>query len=81
VGGGPQLTTVLTRTALGGLPAQTGVALVPGAYLAAGLERRFHGLLPFVELRGSISADPALPTLHGALRALSLTTGCRFELL
>jgi hypothetical protein len=81
VGAGPQLTTVLTRIELAGLPPQSGVAVVPGAYLAAGAERRFRSLLPFVELRGSISADPALPTLHGALRALALTAGCRFELL
>lgn len=81
LGGGPQLTAVLTRTALAGMPDQSGVALMPGVYMAAGLERRFGSLLPFVELRGSISADPALPTLHGALRALVLTTGGRFELL
>ena len=81
VGGGPQLTTILTRTQLAGMPAQTGVALVPGAYLAAGAERRFGTFLPFVELRASIGADPALPNLRGALRALALTLGYRFELL
>ena len=81
LGAGPQLTTIVTRTELGGLPAQTGVALVPGAYLAVGAERRFGGLFPFAEARASISKDPALPNLRGALRALAITVGYRFELL
>ncbi len=81
VGGGPQLTTIVTRTQLGGLPAETGTAVVPGAYLAAGVERQFGAFLPFAEVRASVSADPALPNLRGALRALALTLGYRFELL
>ncbi len=81
VGAGPQLTTILTRTQVGGLPTETGTALVPGAYLAAGAEKRFGAFFPYAELRASISADPALPNLRGALRALALTLGYRFELL
>ena len=81
IGGGPQLTAILTRTELAGMPPQTGVALVPGIYLAAGAERRFGPFFPFAELRASLSADPALPNLRGALRALALTLGYRFELL
>ena len=70
-----------SRTQLGGLPAETGTAVVPGAYLAAGVERQFGAFLPFAEVRASVSADPALPNLRGALRALALTLGYRFELL
>jgi hypothetical protein len=81
IGGGPQLTAILTRTELAGMPPQTGVALVPGIYLAAGAERRFGPFFPFAELRASLSADPTLPNLRGALRALALTLGYRFELL
>jgi len=81
VGGGPQLTTILTRTQFGGLPAETGAAVVPGAYFAVGAEKRFGSFLPFAELRASVSADPALPNLRGALRAFAFTLGNRFELL
>jgi hypothetical protein len=81
VGGGPQLAAVLTRTELGGLPPETGTALVPGAWIAAGAERRLGSHLPFAELRASICADPDLPNLRGALRALALTVGYRFEAL
>jgi hypothetical protein len=81
VGGGPQLTTILTRTQSGGLPPETGTAVVPGAYLAVGAEKRFGSFLPFAELRASVSADPALPNLRGALRAFAFTLGYRFELL
>jgi hypothetical protein len=81
VGGGPQLTTILTRTQFGGQPAETGTAVVPGAYLAVGAEKRFGSFLPFAELRASVSADPALPNLRGALRAFAFTLGYRFELL
>jgi hypothetical protein len=81
IGGGPQVTTIVARTQLAGMPAETETAVVPGAYLAAGAERRFGRFLPFAEVRGSISADPSLPNLRGALRALALTVGYRFELL
>jgi len=81
IGGGPQVTTIVARTQLAGMPAETATAVVPGAYLAAGAERRFGPFLPFAEVRGSISADPSLPNLRGALRALALTVGYRFELL
>jgi len=81
IGAGPQLTIIVTRTQVGGTPAETGTALVPGAYLAAGVERRFGVFFPFAEVRASVSADPALPNLRGALRVLALTLGYRFELL
>jgi hypothetical protein len=81
VGAGPQLTTILTRSELAGLPAQTAVALMPGAYLAAGVERRFGSFFPYAEARASVSADPSLPNLRGALRALAITLGYRFEML
>jgi len=81
VGGGPQLTAILTRSQLGGMPAETSTAVVPGAYLVAGAEKRFGPFLPFAELRASVSADPALPNLRGALRAFAFTVGYRFELL
>ena len=81
VGGGPQLATVVTRTQLGGLAPETGTALVPGAWLAAGAEKRFGSHLPFAELRVSACADPALPNLRGAMRAFALTVGYRFEAL
>jgi len=45
------------------------------------VERQFGAFLPFAEVRASVSADPALPNLRGALRALALTLGYRFELL
>ena len=75
------MTTIVARTRLAGMPPETGTAVVPGAYFAAGAERRFGPFLPFGEVRASISADPALPNLRGALRALALTVGYRFELL
>ena len=81
IGGGPQLTTIVTRTQLAGMPTETGTAVVPGAYLAAGAERRFGPFFPFTEVRASVSADPALPNLRGALRALAITVGYRFEML
>jgi hypothetical protein len=81
LGAGPQLTIVVARTELGGTPMQTGVAAVPGFYLAAGLERKIGRFLPFVEARASVSADPGLPNLRGVLRAYALSLGYRFEML
>jgi hypothetical protein len=81
VGAGPQLTMIVARTQLAGNPAQTNIAVVPGAYLAAGIERKLGAFLPFVEVRASVSADPSLPNLRGALHAYALALGCRFEML
>ena len=81
VGGGPQLATIVSRTQLGGLPPETGSALVPGAWLAVGAEKRFGKHLPFAEVRASLCADPGLPNLRGAMRALAVTLGYRFEAL
>jgi len=81
LGAGPQLTIVVARTQLGGTLTQTGVAAVPGVYVAAGVERRIGRFLPFLEARVSVSADPALPNLRGALRAYALSLGYRFEML
>jgi hypothetical protein len=81
LGAGPQLTIVVARTELGGSPTQTGVAAVPGVYVAAGVERKIGRFLPFVEARASVSADPGLPNLRGALHAYALSLGYRFEML
>jgi hypothetical protein len=81
LGAGPQLTTVVARTQVGGTPTQTGVAAVPGVYVAAGIERKIGRFLPYAEARASVSADPGLPNLRGALHAYALSLGCRFEML
>ncbi|HWE24396.1 MAG TPA: hypothetical protein VG496_10725 [Myxococcales bacterium] len=81
IGAGPQITTIVARTQLAGMPAQTNVATVPGGYLAIGAERRMRSFLPFAEARMSVSADPSLSNLHGALHAYALSLGCRFEML
>lgn len=81
VGVGPQLTVAVARTQVAGTASQTNVAAVPGLYLATGVERRFGSFLPFVEARASVSADPGLPNLRGALHAYALALGCRFETL
>ena len=80
VGAGPQLTTIVARTQVAGSGSQTNIAAVPGAYLAAGVERKIGSFLPFVEARASVTADPGLANLHGALHAYALTVGCRFEM-
>jgi hypothetical protein len=81
VGAGPQLTTIIARTQVAGNPSQTNLAAVAGGYLAAGVERKVRSFLPFAEARMSVSADPNLPNLHGALHAYALSLGCRFEML
>ena len=80
-GAGPQLTAIVARTQVAGTPSQTNLAVVAGGYLAAGIERRVRSFLPFAEARISVSADPNLPNLHGALHAYALSLGCRFEML
>jgi hypothetical protein len=81
LGAGPQLTTIVARTELAGTPSHTNVAVVPGVFLAAGVERPIRSVVPFVEARMSVSADPSLPNLRGALHAYALALGCRFEML
>jgi hypothetical protein len=80
IGAGPQLTIIVARTQVAG-GSQTDAAAVPGAYLGVGIERRVRSFLPFAEARISVSADPGLPNLRGALHAYALSLGCRFEML
>ena len=81
IGGGPTLTALFTRSHLAGAPTQIGRALLVGVHLTAGVERAMWRGVPFAELRATIATDPALPTLHGALRTFTLSLGYRFELL
>jgi hypothetical protein len=80
-GAGPSLELVASRLQLSGQPRISERALVPGAVLSLGVEHRFAHALPFAELRWSVHQDPALSTLSGALSAVSLLLGNRFELL
>jgi hypothetical protein len=66
---------------LGSEPQVSESALVVGAAVSLGVERRFARALPFAELRWSRHRDPSLSTLTGAISATSLLLGTRFELL
>lgn len=81
IGAGPSLVAISSRLTLGAQPTLSESALVPGALLSLGFERRFPSVVPFAELRWSWSKDPALSNLTGAVSALSLLLGGRFELL
>ncbi len=79
---GPTFTRVATALKIGGQPTAMDATVVPGAQLSIGAERRVSGTIPFLELRVSTTADPALGTLlSGSWRAFSLSGGVRFELL
>jgi hypothetical protein len=79
---GPTLSRVSSSLQLGSQPETSGAALVPGFQLTIGIERRMWGTTPFLEVRGAISADPALEgVLSGSTRSLGLNAGARIELL
>jgi hypothetical protein len=79
---GPTLSRVSSSLQLGSQPGTSGAALVPGFQLTIGIERRMWGTTPFLEVRGAISADPALEgVLSGSTRSLGLNAGARIELL
>jgi len=80
-GAGPSLTAVASRVKLGTQPQLSQSALMPGAVVSAGIERKFVAAIPFAELRWSWHTDPSLANLSGAVTALSLVLGTRLELL
>ncbi|MFN2547350.1 MAG: hypothetical protein ABR567_07965 [Myxococcales bacterium] len=80
-GAGPTLTAVASRVQLQNQPQLSQSALMPGAVVAAGIERKFTAAIPFAELRWSWHRDPAIANLSGAVNALSLVLGTRLELL
>ncbi len=80
-GAGPSLEAIASRLQLGSEPQVSESALVLGAAVSLGIERRFARALPFAELRWSRHRDPSLSTFTGAISATSLLLGTRFELL
>jgi hypothetical protein len=80
-GAGPSLQAVASRLQLGTEPQVSESALVLGALVTIGIERRFARAVPFAELRWSRHRDPQLSTLTGAISAFSFLLGTRFELL
>ena len=80
-GAGPSVQAIASRLQLGSNPRVSESALVPGAIVSIGVERRFAFVVPFAEARWSWHRDPALSTLSGAVSAVSLLLGNRFELL
>ncbi len=79
---GPTLSRVSSSIQLGSQPRTSGASLVPGVELSVGAERRMWGTTPFLEVRGAISADPALGgVLSGSTLSLGLNAGARFEML
>ncbi len=79
---GPTLSRVSSSLQLGSQPPTSGAALAPGFQISVGIERRMWGTTPFLEVRGAISADPALGgVLSGSTRSLGLNAGARIELL
>ena len=80
-GGGPSLQAIASKLQLGSEPQISESALVLGAAVSLGIERRFARAVPFAELRWSRHRNPSLSTLTGAISATSLVLGTRFELL
>jgi hypothetical protein len=80
-GAGPSLQAIASRLKVGSEPQISESALVLGAGVSLGIERRFARALPFAELRWSRHRNPSLSTLTGAISATSLLLGTRFELL
>ena len=79
---GPTLSRISSSLQLGTQAPTSGASLVAGAELSVGIERRMWGTTPFLEVRGAISADPALSgVLSGSTRSLGLNVGARLELL
>ena len=65
-----------------GQPAAFSAAIVHGAEISVGVERRMWGSTPFLEARWSISSDPRLaPVLSGSLKWFGIHAGARLDLL